>query len=170
MTGPTEVQPVPYRPRMARRAKLLLGTDELAGLIDLPSGMRVTHVTVLWDPMTVAVIVEGDGLGEVPEDCESPMLRGGWDRRGVLGEDGRMYVRFGWQADDMPDAKPGLRAGVAAETGTESRQDMAPGASGALQVPQGGYGSSEGLEATEVVSGHLAGRGKPSEAAGGDRA
>lgn len=82
-----------------RRAKILITGRELASLLDLPSGLTVRHVTALWDPDAVAIVVEGDSLEETLEECEAPILAGFWDRRQIIGPDGQRYVRWGWMQD-----------------------------------------------------------------------
>ena len=49
-----------------KRAKVVLGVDEVRRLLGLPADVRIVGLHVRPDPDRVAVVLEGDGLPDLP--------------------------------------------------------------------------------------------------------
>lgn len=60
--------------RSTRRAKLHLNVEQVAQILDLPAGVHVRAMQALVDPPAVIVVLEGEGLPEIPEDQEAPIV------------------------------------------------------------------------------------------------
>lgn len=81
-----------------RRAKLYLSLETIAAFLDLPEGLRLSHLYAKEDPAAVVVVVQGDDLDEVVPGCELPFLAGFSSTVEVAThDDGRRFHRFVWR-------------------------------------------------------------------------
>lgn len=85
------------------RGLVYLGEDMLADILGLPEGWRVAGVSGDFARTAVAVLVEGDGLPEVPAGEAPPTLPGGTASTEYLFDAGdgerwrRVWVRWRWR-------------------------------------------------------------------------
>lgn len=82
-----------------RRAKVNLGLERLAALIDLPPQYAPLWLYATTDPPSVWVVVTGDHLTELADGEESPILRGWWATEQVV-VGGRLFTRWAWAGEN----------------------------------------------------------------------
>jgi hypothetical protein len=91
---PLPATPAPLRPGCAaadavpspldRRARLVVGPDQLLRLLGLPDGLTVLRIEPRFDPPGLAVIVMGNELKPVDPAAESPTVPAEYDPEGRL--------------------------------------------------------------------------------------
>jgi hypothetical protein len=82
---------------MSRRAKIRLTQEDLRIMLDLPEGLTVVAVATTVDPPAIFVHVVGEELEPQPPFVEAPFLGGVGQRTVIVGEDGKLYARWGWE-------------------------------------------------------------------------
>lgn len=91
------------------RAKVFLSASHIHQMLDLPENLQVLTIGASFDPPGAYVVVHGDHLREVPEDCELPLMPGALTEERIV-VNGKVYSRWSWSKVDYDEVSKAANA------------------------------------------------------------